>query len=505
MFWSLFWYQLIHMGYQFFIVSLLFAMTCGCNRQLTNQINKENEFSVYTIVTYDSSMYKPNPFWTINPDIEIIYNNLFGLESSIEKINENGQYKIFISRPTFAWCQQINMPLLLYPRDNVAIIMNDAGDIRFQGSNANRTSEIERFTYFSELVKDKIYFTYQPLLKEINIKLSEHSFVHIEEELCKIDIGFKLWFDSLTSNKDFTVQVNKQFSYYLAAAIFKEKIDFLWQLKKHPDFSAFFYSYCKKLVFDVNQIKSHLELEFYYNSLRDLLGLIAYHKEGTSRVFDLPSMRLFLSLIDENFNGLVRQFLLADVLYTGLKNKILSSEVLYKYYLQKLNDNIYKTLVKILARNNTEFESYLIAEERKFILPFNKNASVSEDDLFRLYKGKLVLVDFWASWCTPCRREIPLMRELKRRYLNQDIVFLTVSIDEHISKWRKIAEVEKLIDDQSFILQKSDSAYYFKGLRIDEIPRYLLFDRKGNLISSNAPSPGSHRLIELIDSTLNAD
>lgn len=46
------------------------------------------------------------------------------------------------------------------------------------------------------------------------------------------------------------------------------------------------------------------------------------------------------------------------------------------------------------------------------------------------YKGKVVVLNFWATWCSPCRKELPMLNELAQKYAEKGVVFLAVSIDE---------------------------------------------------------------------------
>ena len=57
---------------------------------------------------------------------------------------------------------------------------------------------------------------------------------------------------------------------------------------------------------------------------------------------------------------------------------------------------------------------------------------VSLDDL----KGKAVLIDFWATWCAPCREALPHMREIAKKFQGQPLVVLSVSLDNDEQKWK---------------------------------------------------------------------
>jgi len=118
-------------------------------------------------------------------------------------------------------------------------------------------------------------------------------------------------------------------------------------------------------------------------------------------------------------------------------------------------------------------------------------------------KGKSVYVDVWATWCGPCKAEIPSLKKVEHDYSDKNIEFVSISIDElkDKDKWLKFVLEEELGGTQIMgeDAWKSEivTAYEIKG-----IPRFLLIDDKGKIVSADAPRPSSETLRELLDETI---
>ena len=112
------------------------------------------------------------------------------------------------------------------------------------------------------------------------------------------------------------------------------------------------------------------------------------------------------------------------------------------------------------------------------------------------FKGSLVYVDVWATWCGPCKAEIPALKTLEHDYHNNKITFLSVSVDTDKEAW-----INMLADKQLGGVQLWANGWteITKSYAINGIPRFLLFDADGNVISLDAPRPSSEDIRELLD------
>jgi len=115
-------------------------------------------------------------------------------------------------------------------------------------------------------------------------------------------------------------------------------------------------------------------------------------------------------------------------------------------------------------------------------------------------RGKYLYIDFWATWCGPCVKEIPSLKKTEEEYQGRNIRFMSISYDKASDheKWRTYAIDNKLTGIQ-LIADDSTRLLLNKTFNIDLIPRFLLLDPQGNIVSANAPRPSSPKLKELFN------
>jgi thiol-disulfide isomerase/thioredoxin len=124
-------------------------------------------------------------------------------------------------------------------------------------------------------------------------------------------------------------------------------------------------------------------------------------------------------------------------------------------------------------------------------------------------QGSYVYIDVWATWCGPCIAEIPSLKKLEKEFHDKNISFVSISIDDakrhggsmekaH-EKWQKMVEEEELGGIQLFAPDGWQSDF-IKAYKIQGIPRFILVDPEGKIVSASAPRPSSEKLIDLFGS-----
>jgi len=131
----------------------------------------------------------------------------------------------------------------------------------------------------------------------------------------------------------------------------------------------------------------------------------------------------------------------------------------------------------------------------QFSFPDLKGKNTSLSDL----KGKVVLVDMWATWCGPCRAEEPHWEQLNELYKDKAVAFVGVSVDQDKPKWEEYLKIKNLKGIQLHAGSGNDLSTAYK---INSIPRYILIDKAGNLINADSPRPSDAKLKELINQYL---
>ena len=126
-----------------------------------------------------------------------------------------------------------------------------------------------------------------------------------------------------------------------------------------------------------------------------------------------------------------------------------------------------------------------------------EGGTTSLDDL----KGKFVYIDVWATWCGPCKREIPFLKEVENEFHDKNIAFVSISVDKLAAHeaWKNMIKEKELGGIQLFA---GTDKQFTDDYQIDGIPRFILIDDKCNIVNPDAPRPSNPKLKEVLSGLL---
>ncbi|MFV0153069.1 TlpA family protein disulfide reductase [Empedobacter falsenii] len=112
------------------------------------------------------------------------------------------------------------------------------------------------------------------------------------------------------------------------------------------------------------------------------------------------------------------------------------------------------------------------------------------------FKGKYVYIDIWATWCGPCKVQIPFMKELEKQFRGAPIHFVSISLDKEEDKpiWEKMVRENQMSGVQLFAGRENNFGYDYQ---IQYIPTFLILDKEGNIMIDSAPAPMDYQTGEI--------
>ena len=205
-------------------------------------------------------------------------------------------------------------------------------------------------------------------------------------------------------------------------------------------------------------------------------------------------------------SGFSNKYAFADSLLPERMSYVYRAISLNRDFRKKLydvfNENCkYPDIAKLVKNKFSHLEGMLEGNPGPdFHLPDVNGTMISLAD----FKGKLVYIDLWATWCGPCIKEIPYLHALERQLDKEQIQFISISFDsaKDSTKWSNYV-IDNHLSGIQLLADKKHHDSFSEQLNIKTIPRFILLDREGKIIDANAKRPSDPKLKEALIKLLN--
>ncbi|MGG8497994.1 TlpA family protein disulfide reductase [Tenacibaculum sp. TC6] len=118
------------------------------------------------------------------------------------------------------------------------------------------------------------------------------------------------------------------------------------------------------------------------------------------------------------------------------------------------------------------------------------------------FKGKYVYLDIWGTWCNPCKQEIPYLKKLEQNFHKDNIVFMSVSVNDKRDVWEEFIEKEKLKGIQLHEDREKSEYNITQLYKISGYPTFVLINPEGKIITVNAMRPSNPEINNYIKNIL---
>lgn len=242
--------------------------------------------------------------------------------------------------------------------------------------------------------------------------------------------------------------------------------------------------------------------------------MFSYHLTTYLQSLILVDSSIRAAIEKQDAVGLIRSGM--NVLTTHEKPTLCRDVMLWEMLTQVLDDvpGLYDSLpgineafaVPAVAR---AFESYIIglrAEAQFSETPLkgvaylhaagDSLAVLPEGDIFAHFKtkypGKVIYIDIYATWCGPCRTEIPYAAELHEAFNGKDVIFVNLCLASDREAWRKLVK-EKGIQGENYWFGADATNLFMGAYGCSGYPTYMLMDREGRIVNQRAPRPSDKK------------
>lgn len=405
-------------------------------------------------------------------------------------IQSDGSFSLSISlqRPQYIEFAYLNTRFSAFARPGSTIYIRFDGDkikesLTFSADEALLNNEMHRYNLASEQFRHRQHAAYN----------TQYQKVKDSPELYK-----KLAYKTMALNQRFLTgysnsnKVSTTFRRHVSTNLkYSTAYDLMMYGTTHSGISDSFYSFLKDFSPD-NADAAYSGVYLWF-----LNAYVQYLSRNSDSVDDYVSYLLKETkgfLLDVLFSWQLSEFMEANIL-RGVQQYLPA----YKKAVQ--NKSIKAQILAMYNKKQHELTQASLSKE-SHLNPTPENAGQRLfQTIVEKYKGQVVYIDFWGTWCVPCIEEMPNAKKLKEALKGKDVVFLYMAVQSPKPTWKQV--IAKLdIQGEHYLLKDEEYLLLKSMFQIQGVPHYVLVDKEGMIREKNTLPPGEPELKEKIEQLL---
>ncbi|MBU2375578.1 MAG: TlpA family protein disulfide reductase, partial [Bacteroidetes bacterium] len=339
-----------------------------------------------------------------------------------------------------------NLKYVLFPGDSLSIDLDENHLLRLKSlKDSSRNRELK---FFNSLMHHEPEMAYYQFGKSIMPKgkqsdfLRDYQILYVNPDLdFRAKYAWQKYHDQLSFLNNYNQQYHLSDKSYI---IFKKMLYYDYMYTKIKIANALLKA--KKVIgnsltnelnqFNVNIYKDDFLYDLFYRlSIKYYLDYLLLKNEIPSTAKN--------EFIIKQFNGKIKDYILFSEIKTALAQQAYDEKAVDFFNSHCRNIAYQQEIAATVALSIPTKESVLINQ---------KNKRITFDSLIKQNKGKVLYIDFWASWCVPCIQQIPSSLALQKDFQNLPIQFYYISLDKSSSSYKEMSTQLKLPNHEDYIL-----------------------------------------------------
>lgn len=413
----------------------------------------------------------------INPEAEYVSVSYGYLEPKADTaiLDEDGNFRLQLpmSDASYVTFKHDNERTLMFlsPEDSTYMTANMEffdESLKFSGDKSIENNYLVEFN----------------LYREKNLMNWKELFVHEYDVFAgKLDSLTQSYLDFLTKYREKQPEMSEKFKDYERNAITSEMMKFLIE---YPD--RYEYLHDTSGIDPGQDYETRID-QFDFDNPEFLTVpeyrsvVVKYLDHSVFEQYEDYEAEGYIAVIEDRLqNAEVKKFALYDQIMAFFDHmEINGVDTLIAYFSENYED---KELMQQFDERNKEIDHLKKGNPAP---AFDATDMEGKEYSLKDFRGKYVYVDVWATWCGPCREEIPLLKELHEKFKDRNIEIISISIDKDKDAWEKMVKEEGLTGLQLY--EQREEGDILEGYHIKYIPRFILIDTEGMIINANAKRP----------------